>query len=130
VLSLWQRLRQGRHRWPLRLAALLVLGVALFVWFVWGRSPNHLTVENRSGLPVTVLRVTVGGDSYTLRDVASGADATAPLTVKGGERFAVEGKLADGTLIRAGGQTGDSAHLLVLPGGEVQFRPARKGFPF
>jgi hypothetical protein len=108
----------------------LVLGVALFVWFVWGRSPDRLTVENRSGLPVTVLRVTVAGQTYTFRDVASGSDATAPLTIKGGERFAAEGKLADGTMIRIGGVTTEGAHLLVLPGGEVQFRPPPKRSPF
>jgi hypothetical protein len=89
-----------------------------------------LTVENQGREPVKTLRVTVAGESYIFRDVAPGAVLTTPLTVKEGERFAVDGTLASGTMVRASGLTGTSTHLLVLPGGEVQFRPARKTFPF
>jgi predicted acyltransferase len=129
VASLWQRVRQARYRWPLRLAALLVLGVMLFLWFT-RRPGEQLTVENLAGEPVKALKVTVAGESYTFRDVAAGAVVTTPLAAKEGERFAVEGTLTGGTMVRASGVMGASTHLLVLPGGEVQFRPARKTFPF
>jgi hypothetical protein len=49
----------------------------------------------------------------------------------GGVHFDVEGKLADGTRIRGrfghvGGTGGGRARLVILPGGEMQFRPGGK----
>ncbi len=112
---------QGRKRWLIRLAVVLVVGLAGLWWTVAERTRN-LVVENHSGQKVAFLEVTLAGQTHTFRDVATGAQRTAPCEAKDGDRFRVEGKLADETRIRANGMIGESLHFLVLPGGEVKFR--------
>ena len=127
--SLWGRITRGPYRWPIRLAALLVLGLALFLWYNRERSQNRLSFENRSGQPIPLLRVTVAGQTSTFRDVPAGGERFAPLGADG-ERFAVEGRLADGTMIRMQGVPPPGHALVILPGGDVVPRPSGKTSPF
>jgi hypothetical protein len=126
VSSLLQRSRQGPRRWLLRLAVVLVAGVAALVWFARSQPEPHLTIENRSGQPVPELQVTVAGQSTTFRDVATGARVSSPTVARDGDTFAVEGQLADGRRVRMRGTISKATHLLLLPGGDLQFeRPGR-----
>lgn len=128
-------LLRGRYRWPLRLAVLVIAGLALLGWAYAERSRNVLTVENRSGQTISLLHITAAGQTSEFRDVASGAEVTASFRIKGDDHFAVEGRLADGTLIRGqfrsvtSGMSGERAHLVVLPGGQIVFRPGGKTSP-
>jgi hypothetical protein len=116
---------QGRSRWLLRLAIPLVLGAAVLIWFLRGQS-NHLTIENRSGQPIALLRIEVGGEKRTFRDVATGTDVTVPLSLKSDERFVIEGRLADETTIKASGATVERLRLIVLPRGEIKIQQGDK----
>jgi hypothetical protein len=128
-------MNRGRYRWLFRLAALLVAGLAFLLWAARGRSQDLLAVENRSGQPIALLEITVAGQTSTFRDVPAGADVTAALGGKSDDPFVVEGRLADGTMVRGrfahvadalgGGRTG----LVVLPGGQILFRQAGKTSP-
>ena len=60
--------------------------------------------------------------------MAAGAEASAAIP---GGHFDAEGRLADGTRIRgrfgqAGGPSGGRARLVILPGGQMQYRPGDK----
>src|SRR5947209_1024368 len=112
--SLWGRLRQSRTRWPIRLALLLVLGLAGFLWVNRQRSEDWLTVENQSGQPIAQLRLSAGGEGSSYKDVAPGAQVAAPFAVRSGEVFTVEGQLADGTRLRASGRVGERLRFVVL----------------
>ncbi len=120
-------MNRHRYRWLLRAAALLVAGLAFFLWATGPRS-NLLAVENNSGQPIALLRVTVAGETHSFTDVPSGSRVTAPFRVRGDDNFALDGRLQDGTMIRGQfrytlhGLTGDPVHFLVLPGGEIKFR--------
>src|SRR5436309_2110260 len=59
----------GRNRWLLRLAILLVAGLAFLVWFRRERSQDLLVIENRSKQPIALLRVTIAGQTSTFQDV-------------------------------------------------------------
>ena len=125
-------MNRGRSRWLFRLVIPLALGVGALVWFAARGSEVVLTVENHSGQALTSLEVKAEGRATTLRDVAAGSEATALLA--GGGHFDVEGRLADGTRIRGrfgqpGGSGGGAARLVILPGGEMQFRPGGKPPP-
>jgi hypothetical protein len=128
--SLWGRINRGPYRWPIRLVALLLLGVALYAWFSRERAQNGLTVENRSGLPIEVLRLTVAGQRTIYRDVPPGGSVTAPGGGEGGDRFAVDGRLADGTMLRGEGGMPPGRALVVLPGGQILARPSGRAGPF
>ena len=54
-------------------AVLLVGGIAGLLWATRERLQNRLTVENRSGQAIALLRVTTGGATAVLRDVPAGA---------------------------------------------------------
>jgi hypothetical protein len=122
-------MNRGRYRWLFRLAVLLAVGAGFLLW-AWYRDRSPiLTVENRSGQPIAELRVTAGGDTSTARDVQSDAEVATPLRTKGADHFVVEGRLADGTLVRGRfGLTagGESLRLVVMPGGQIVPRPAGK----
>ena len=47
------------------IAILLVGGIAWPLWSFHQRHQNRLTVKNRSGQPVTVLKVTITGETTT-----------------------------------------------------------------
>jgi hypothetical protein len=122
-------MNRGRYRWLVRLTALLVAGLAFLLWATRGPQ-NLLTVENRSGQPVARLEVTLAGETSTFRDVAAGAEVTAPFPHPGDQPFAVEGRLADGTMIRGHfGSVGGRVRLTVLPGGQILFRQGGKTSP-
>src|SRR5690242_13930277 len=91
--------KPGRHRWLIRLAVVLVVGLAASLWVVTqGSSGGALVVENRSGQPLAALQVSVGGQTRTFRDVADGGEVSAAFD--GGGAFEVEGRLADGTRLK------------------------------
>jgi hypothetical protein len=118
-----------RSRWLFRLGVPLVIGLAVLVWLATRSSEVVLTVENHSGQVLTLLEISGGGRTTALRDVAAGAEASA--TLPGGGHFEAEGRLADGTRIRGrfgqlGGSSGGRARLVILPGGEMQFREGDK----
>lgn len=123
---------RGRLRWPLRIAVILVAGLALLLWNLHQRSGEFLTIQNQSGQPVARLRVTASGETKTFQDVAAGSGVMVPLGAGGDDRLTVEGELADGTLIRgqfgrsAAGSAGERAGLVILPGGQLVFRPQGK----
>ena len=118
-------MNRGRSRWLFRLGVPLLLGAGALVWFAAHGSEVALTVENRSGEVLTSLEIKSEGKATTLRDVAPGTEQTVLLA--GGDHFEVEGKLADGTRIRGRfGQVGGRARLILLPGGQMQFRPGGK----
>ena len=122
-----RNIRPARSRWLFRLAVVLVGGLALLAWASRERALNPLTVENRSGQPIPLLKITVGGETSTFKDVPPGAKVTTPFQIKGAEPFGVEGRLADGTLIRGHGKSGEQVGLLViLPGGQTLFRQGEK----
>jgi hypothetical protein len=124
--SLWRRIRETRGRWWLRLAVLLIAGLALFVWFLRQRAQEPLTIENRSGQVISQLSVTRGDKTSHFRDVATGADMLAPLGASGDDPLKLEGRLAGGTRIMWSGMLKERAHLVVLPGGEVRVREEGK----
>ena len=128
--SLWSRINRGPYRWPIRLAAVLLLGLVLYAWFTGEWSHKGLTVENRSDQPISLLRVTVAGQRTIYTDVPAGGSRTAPAGGEGGDRFAVDGHLADGTMIRGEGSMPPGRALVVLPGGQILARPAGRGGPF
>jgi hypothetical protein len=122
-------MNRGRSRWLFRLGIPLVLGALALVWFAVRGPEVVLTVENHSGQPLTALEISGGGKTTTFRDVASGSEASAALP--GGGHFEADGRLADGTRIRGrfgeiGGSGGGRARLVILPGGQMQYRPGDK----
>jgi hypothetical protein len=118
-------------RWPLRVAVVLVAGLALLFWNLRQRSQDFLTIQNQSGQPVARLRVTAAGEPKTFHDVAAGSGVAVPLGA-GDDGLTVEGELADGTLIRgqfgrsAVGSAGGRAGLVIVPGGHLEFRTQGK----
>jgi hypothetical protein len=121
-------MNRARYRWLLRAALVLVGGLALLVWAVGRQAGHRLTVENHSGQPIAVLRLTVAGESKTFENVKEGAGVAAPFPISGAEAVAVEGKLADGTVIRyRRAQAGEQVNLLVLPGGQIAPRKGGGG---
>ena len=119
---------QGRKRWLIRLAVVIVVGVA-GLWWTMNERTETLTIENHSGQTADLLEVTIAGQTCSFRKVAAHATVNAPCKVKEGDPFLVNGRLADGTHIRVSGRIGDSLHFQLLPGGEVKFRPRSKN-PF
>jgi hypothetical protein len=117
---------RGRYRWPIRIAILLIAGLALLLWAIAERSRNRLAIENRSGQPITSLRVTVAGKTQTFEDVRVGTEVTVPLALKPGDRFSFEGTLADGSRIRMSGVAGEQSRFVALPGGQIIPRPSGK----
>jgi hypothetical protein len=116
---------KSNKRWILRLAAILTGGLALLLW-TYQKTTSHLAIENKSGQAIALLRVTVAEHTTTFRDIAAGAAVEAPLGDKSGDTFAIDGQLADGTLIRGRGVAG-GGQLVVGPGGVISVRQREKG---
>lgn len=114
----------GRQRWLLRLAVVILIGLLALFWAV-GQRTRSLTIENRSEQSIPELNISLAGQTQTFQDVKAGAEVTVPCSARGADRFTVEGRLADGTRLRANGRIGDSLHFFLLPGGQLQ--PRRKG---
>jgi hypothetical protein len=112
----------------IRLALLLLVGFVLVVWAVREQFQADLSVQNRSGQAIAVLTLTVAGQPSTFQNVPDGADVLAPRSPAANEPFSVDGRLADGTLIRgrfAG--AGGRMVLAITPGGQIVLRPPGKG---
>lgn len=114
----------SRKRWLIRLAILLIVGLIALFWSVGQRSRN-LTIENRSEQSIAELKITIAGQTKTFQNVKAGAEVSAPCPAQGDALFTVEGKLADGSLVRVNGRIGDSLYFFLLPGGLLQ--PRGKG---
>jgi hypothetical protein len=109
-----------QRRWLLRLAIPVVAAVAVLVWAL-ERSQNVVTIDNQSGQPIATLQLTRGGEAKCFQDIPAGRPITA--VTKAGGPFTVEGRLADGTFIRARfGEVEARVELVLLPGGQLQFR--------
>ncbi len=116
-----------RYRWPLRAIPLLLVLAALAIWAVRSARPERLTVENQSGQAIPFLRITVAGEAGTFHDIAAGETIAAPFDIRGEEPFTVEGKLADGTLIRSSGLSAAGLSVRILPAGKIDLRRGGKG---
>jgi hypothetical protein len=115
-----------RYRWTLRIAAVLVGGVAFVLWAIQPPSPNLLTIANQSTQPIAVLNITVAGQRSVFKDVAVGAEVSAPLPANGEAKFTVEGRLANGTLIRGKGLAVKQLSFVVQPSGGLTLKQAGK----
>lgn len=117
-------------------ALLLAGGLAGLVWMARERLQNRLTVENRSGQPIALLKVTISGETTVHRNVPDGAAVTAPFPIHSDDHFAVEGQLADGTPVGGNfgyvtnGMSGERARLVVHPGGKVTFEQNNRVHPY
>jgi hypothetical protein len=108
-----------------KLAVVLVAGLALGLWAYLRDSRAALVIENRSKQPIAVIRVTVSEAIRFFEDVPPGGDVSVPLKARGEEQLSVEGKLADGTLIRGRWKKiPEGRRLVVGPGGSLA-EPAR-----
>jgi hypothetical protein len=112
-------MNRGRWRWLLRLAIASIASLIVLLLAFGGRTRN-LTVENRSRQSIAELNITVGGRSKRFENVREDAEVTAPFSWGGDDRFQVEGRLANGTRVRANGRLGDTRRFLLLPGGLLQ----------
>lgn len=113
-----------RKRTLLRVGVILVAGLAFLVWALMNRS-RAFVVENHSGQRIERLSVTIAGETSLFQDVPFEARVTGTFKTGGDDRFTVDGRLADGTRIRASGKAGENYHFLILPGGDVKIRKDR-----
>jgi hypothetical protein len=119
------RAAAGRRRWLLRLAALLVAGLAVLLWATQQRPAKVLNVENKSGGPITSLRVTVAGKTTAIREVPPGATVPAPFGDSGDAQFVVDGDLPGGKL-HVLGKAEEGLTVVVQPGGQIKYQPAAR----
>ena len=116
-----------RRMVALAISTLLILGGT-----AWGLRAlqNRLTVENRSGQPVSLLMIGVYGSSSCVmfENVPDGGKASASFSIAGDGGFYVHGHLADGTNITGGnfgyvtnGMYGEHARFVIKQGGGVDF---------
>jgi hypothetical protein len=116
------------------IVALLLCGG--FVWWYHERHQNRLTVENRSGQPIAVLRVAITGETATFRDVAADSQVTGTFRIASDDHFTVEGRLADGKRITGqfgyvtGGMSGQRARFVVQPEGKIEFHQSGEIVPY
>jgi hypothetical protein len=120
----------SRYRWKSRLFIVLVAGLAALVWtFTRQGQQEPLVIENQSGVPIVVLQVTVDGDTKSYHDVPALGTVTTSMEVKPDAKGKVEGKLADGSLLRSsfsGSAASEGAHLVILPKGDITFKKPGK----
>ena len=118
---------QARSRRLVRLAVLAIIGLGAVLWVTRGGLQNRLTVENRSTQALPLLRITIGGETVAFHDMPPGGEEAAAFTTRRDDRFTVEGRLADGTLVRgvfghlANGAVGERARFIIRPGGQIEF---------
>jgi hypothetical protein len=116
----------NRRRWILRLAALLVAGIAALLWATQQRAARGIVIDNESGATISSLEVTVAGKTTTLGDLPSGRKATAPFGTSGDESFVFDGKLRGGKLHGGGPKAVEGLTLVIQPDGNVVFRQPGK----
>jgi hypothetical protein len=114
-----------RYRWVLRVAALLAAGAAAALWYTREHSKEGLTIENRSGQRIAVLKAKVAGLDSSFQNIPSGADVTAPSGGAADNLYNVTGELADGTLIRGNGRLEGRSRFTIVPGGGLLPRQQR-----
>jgi len=119
-----------------RMVALAIIGGLLILGgTIWLQRAlqNYLTVENRSGQPVSLLMIGVYGSSsgvhqspscFMFQNVPDRSKLSAALTIDGDGGFYVHGFLADGTYIKGGyhgyvtnGIYREQARFVIKPGG-------------
>jgi hypothetical protein len=122
-MSFSERLRRIPRRRLVRLAVQLAAGSGLLAWTTWRQMQTGLIVENRSGQPVAQLQVSVGNATASVPVVPGGEETTLPAAFRGGGAFTLEGRLADGTRIKAAGRAEANSRFIILPGGEVRIGP-------
>jgi hypothetical protein len=119
-----------RLRFRVRSLVIGVAAVALVAALIstaWRSTRNRIVVENRSGVSVESLSVTVGGKSIAFGSIPPGGTAEAAFLIRGDDHFAVTGKLADGSTLGGdfgyvtGGMYGETARFGIEPGGKIQF---------
>jgi hypothetical protein len=127
----------SKRRISLAVVGLLVVsGLAGLLWVVWERFQNRLTVENRSGQPIALLEIAIGGETVAFRNMADGATVTAAFTIATDDHFAVEGRLADGTRLGGkfgyvtNGMCGERAAFGVQPAGKIAFEQTGRISPY
>lgn len=108
-------------RWLLRSAVVLLVGI-LGVFWAGSKFPRNLTIENQSQQIIDELKISMGGQTRTFHKVKVGERLTVEGS-SGGDRFAVEGQLADSTRIRASIPSSENLDFILLPNGQLQPRP-------
>ena len=119
---------RSRYRWILRLAIVLVVGLIALLWAV-GQQTRTLTIENQAQQTIASLQIILGGETRRFENVAAGREVRAEGKGQGEESYTVVGELANGTRIRSSGRIKESVQFLLLPDGQLQPKPQRKG-PF
>jgi hypothetical protein len=108
----------SRRRWILRLAALLVAGLAALLWATQQVPGKVVYVQNKSGGPITSLRVTVAGKTTAVREVPPGATVPAPYGDDAEAKLVIDGDLPGGKLHFLG--TAKEGYTAVVePGGQI-----------
>lgn len=119
-----------RIRWSLRFLLLTVAAVAIAAALIstaWRATSNRVVIENRSGLVIVSLSVTVGGRSIGFPRVAQGGTVESRYPIRGDDHFVLAGKLSDGTQFGGdfgyvtNGMYGEVAYFIIEPGGNVVF---------
>jgi hypothetical protein len=86
----------------LKWIAVLLLPVAvlsLLLWGAWACLQNRLVVENTSGQPIAVLKITIAGETILLQDIPAGTAVSCRFPIGSDDHFTVDDRLADGTRI-------------------------------
>ena len=107
----------------LAIVGLILGGVA------WGlrKMQNRLTVENRTGQPISWVWIVVSGSNSTVMfaNVPHGGEESATVRINGDGSFRVQGRLADGTVLSGSfgyvtnGMMGEHARFVVRKGGGI-----------
>jgi len=117
----------------------LVLLVAGLMWAGWAgreRFQNRLFVENRSGQPITMLKIITGGETRVFHEVPDEAELSATFRIASDDHFAVDGLLANGTKVSGefgyvtNGMSGEHAFFVIRPEGKIEFRQSNKTTPY
>jgi len=115
---------------------LAIIGVLILGGTIWSLRAiqNRLTVENRSGQPVSLLMIGVYGSSssFMFENLPDGGKVSGSFSIDSDGGFYVHGFLADGTNIAGGyysyvtnGMYGEYAHFVVKQGGGLDFSQGR-----
>ncbi len=115
-----------------RFVILAIIGLLILGGATWTLRAiqNRLTVENRSGQPISLLMIGVYGSSscFMFENVPDGGKASASFSIDRDGGFYVHGFLADGTNITGGyygyvtnGMYGEHAQFVVKQAGGLDF---------
>ena len=115
-------MNSGRNRWLIRLAAVAVGGLALWMWTSQQAAQNVPTIENQSGQALAQLRITFAGQTKTFQNVPTGTKLIVPLGVKSDDAFTADVRLANGIMLRWNGPVQEGRSLILLPTGAFEVR--------